>query len=182
LHTTAVIQSISRGASEMENSRSVRAYFRRALPLRAIVVITFPCGGACRSNRLSWLAQPVRIAKKGERHICKIRSQHAGFTGEGILSAQHCLIAQDSRDAIGARVTGLSALLFRRKTSAETCSRSSRIARATDPRSSPASFLPKWHDHLGDPTIADAICDQILHNAHRLVLTSRRKEESTAEK
>jgi DNA replication protein DnaC len=48
------------------------------------------------------------------------------------------------------------------------------------------SQLPtsKWHDHLGDPTIADAICDRILHNAHRLVLKgpSRRKEESTAEK
>jgi len=51
------------------------------------------------------------------------------------------------------------------------------------------SQLPttKWHDHLGDPTIADAVCDRLLHNAHRLVLKgpSRRKEEkedSTAEK
>jgi len=36
----------------------------------------------------------------------------------------------------------------------------------------------KWHDHLGDPTIADAICDRLLHNAHPLVLQgpSRRKE------
>lgn len=35
-----------------------------------------------------------------------------------------------------------------------------------------------WHDVLGDPTLADAICDRILHNAHRLVLQgpSRRKE------
>jgi DNA replication protein DnaC len=44
------------------------------------------------------------------------------------------------------------------------------------------SQLPttKWHDHLGDPTIADAVCDRLLHNAHRLVLKgpSRRKEES----
>jgi len=48
------------------------------------------------------------------------------------------------------------------------------------------SQLPpaKWHDHLGDPTIADAICDRVLHNSHRLVLKgpSRRKEEITAEK
>jgi DNA replication protein DnaC len=47
------------------------------------------------------------------------------------------------------------------------------------------SQLPptKWHDHLGDPTIADAVCDRILHNAHRLVLKgpSRRKEESNKE-
>jgi len=44
------------------------------------------------------------------------------------------------------------------------------------------SQLPteKWHDHLGDPTTADAICDRILSNAHRIKLTgpSRRKEES----
>ncbi len=47
------------------------------------------------------------------------------------------------------------------------------------------SQLPtaKWHDHLGDPTIADAVCDRILHNAHRLVLKgpSRRKEEAHKE-
>ena len=44
------------------------------------------------------------------------------------------------------------------------------------------SQLPptKWHDHLGDPTLADAVCDRILHNSHRLALKgpSRRKEES----
>jgi len=38
--------------------------------------------------------------------------------------------------------------------------------------------VPKWHAHIGDPTLADAICDRLLHNAHRLVLKgpSRRKE------
>lgn len=44
------------------------------------------------------------------------------------------------------------------------------------------SQLPttKWHDHLGDPTVADAICDRVLHGAHRLVLKgpSRRKEDA----
>jgi hypothetical protein len=41
----------------------------------------------------------------------------------------------------------------------------------------------KWHDHLGDPTIADAVCERILHNAHRLALKgpSRRKEEGVKE-
>ena len=35
-----------------------------------------------------------------------------------------------------------------------------------------------WHDYLADPTLADAICDRLVHNAHRLVLKgpSRRKE------
>ena len=37
-----------------------------------------------------------------------------------------------------------------------------------------------WHDQLGDPTTADAICDRILSNAHRIKLAgpSRRKQEN----
>lgn len=36
-----------------------------------------------------------------------------------------------------------------------------------------ASQLPveQWHDYLGEPTLADAILDRLLHNAHRLPLT-----------
>jgi len=35
-----------------------------------------------------------------------------------------------------------------------------------------------WHEYIGEPTLADAICDRLLHNAHRLMLKgpSRRKE------
>jgi len=48
------------------------------------------------------------------------------------------------------------------------------------------SQLPptKWHDHIGDPTVADAVCDRLLHNAHRLMLKgpSRRKEASDTDK
>lgn len=44
------------------------------------------------------------------------------------------------------------------------------------------SQLPvaKWHDHIGDPTNADAICDRVLHTAHRIVLKgpSRRKADT----
>jgi len=38
---------------------------------------------------------------------------------------------------------------------------------------------PHWHAAIGDPTLADAICDRLLHNSHRLMLKgpSRRKEE-----
>ena len=28
----------------------------------------------------------------------------------------------------------------------------------------------RWHDFLADPTVADAICDRVLHHAHRLTL------------
>ncbi|HWQ69099.1 MAG TPA: IS21-like element helper ATPase IstB [Patescibacteria group bacterium] len=36
-----------------------------------------------------------------------------------------------------------------------------------------------WHEAIGDPTVADAICDRLLHNSYRLLLKgpSRRKEE-----
>ena len=31
--------------------------------------------------------------------------------------------------------------------------------------------IDKWHSLIGDPTIADAICDRLIHNAYRLKLT-----------
>lgn len=34
----------------------------------------------------------------------------------------------------------------------------------------------KWHDHLGDPTTANAICDRILSNAHRPITSRGRKQ------
>ena len=46
------------------------------------------------------------------------------------------------------------------------------------------SQLPpeKWHDRLGEPTLADAILDRLLHRAHRIALKgpSRRKEQAVA--
>lgn len=46
-----------------------------------------------------------------------------------------------------------------------------------------ASQIPasKWHDYLGDATIADAIADRLLHAAHRIVLkgSSRRAKKKT---
>ncbi|MBA3844527.1 MAG: ATP-binding protein [Actinobacteria bacterium] len=47
------------------------------------------------------------------------------------------------------------------------------------------SQLPtkKWHEHLADQTIADAILDRILSNAHRLVLKGpTRRPETNKEK
>jgi DNA replication protein DnaC len=37
--------------------------------------------------------------------------------------------------------------------------------------------IDRWHEHVGDPTLADAILDRVVHRAHRLALTgpSRRK-------
>jgi len=46
------------------------------------------------------------------------------------------------------------------------------------------SQLPpeKWHDRVGEPTLADAILDRLLHRAHRIALKgpSRRKEQAVA--
>jgi len=43
--------------------------------------------------------------------------------------------------------------------------------------------IDTWHDIIGDPTLADAICDRVIHNAHKITLTtgeeSMRKIHST---
>ena len=38
-----------------------------------------------------------------------------------------------------------------------------------------------WHDYLGEPTVADAILERLVHAAHRIALKgpSRRKPKST---
>lgn len=37
-----------------------------------------------------------------------------------------------------------------------------------------------WHDYIGEPTLADSICDRVVHTAHRVTLKgpSRRKEKA----
>ena len=47
-----------------------------------------------------------------------------------------------------------------------------------------ASQLPvgKWHDHLGDPTIADAVLDRLVHNAHRINLKGPTRRPNIEEK
>jgi DNA replication protein DnaC len=46
------------------------------------------------------------------------------------------------------------------------------------------SQLPRerWHDYLGDPTVADAILDRLVHRAQPLALAgpSRRKTDPPA--
>jgi DNA replication protein DnaC len=37
-----------------------------------------------------------------------------------------------------------------------------------------------WHDYLGEPTLADAILDRLLHNAHRLPLTGESMRKNNA--
>ena len=39
--------------------------------------------------------------------------------------------------------------------------------------------IEHWHQHFGDPTLADAILDRLVHNAHRITLkgeSMRRKK------
>ena len=45
-----------------------------------------------------------------------------------------------------------------------------------------ASQLPveHWHELIGEATLADAILDRLLHNAHRLTLTGESMRRSTA--
>ena len=45
-----------------------------------------------------------------------------------------------------------------------------------------ASQLPikDWHGGIGDPNLADAICDRLLHNAHRIELKGPTKRHTAA--
>jgi DNA replication protein DnaC len=40
----------------------------------------------------------------------------------------------------------------------------------------------KWHDYLGDPTVADAILDRIVHNAYTIALKGPSRRKETAQK
>jgi hypothetical protein len=42
--------------------------------------------------------------------------------------------------------------------------------------------IARWHEALGDPTLADAILDRLVHNAHRLELRgeSLRRDQKAA--
>ena len=37
-----------------------------------------------------------------------------------------------------------------------------------------------WHEAIGDPTLADAILDRLVHNAHRLKLTKESMRKAAA--
>ena len=37
-----------------------------------------------------------------------------------------------------------------------------------------------WHEHIGDPTLADAILDRLIHNAYRITLTGESMRKRTA--
>lgn len=39
--------------------------------------------------------------------------------------------------------------------------------------------IDRWHEQLGDPTLADAILDRVVHRAHRLGLIGPSRRETT---
>ena len=39
-----------------------------------------------------------------------------------------------------------------------------------------------WHEIIGDPTIADAILDRLVHNAHRLILKGESLRKTAAKR
>ena len=40
--------------------------------------------------------------------------------------------------------------------------------------------MKAWHDALGEPTIADSICDRLIHGAHRIELKGSSMREARA--
>jgi len=37
-----------------------------------------------------------------------------------------------------------------------------------------------WHQKIGDPTLADAICDRIVHDSYRIVIAEHNREDSVS--
>ena len=50
-----------------------------------------------------------------------------------------------------------------------------------DHRHQPAA-VEHWHEIIGDPTIADAILDRLVHNAHRLTLKGESLRKAAAKR
>jgi DNA replication protein DnaC len=42
--------------------------------------------------------------------------------------------------------------------------------------------IAQWHDIIADPTLADAILDRIIHNAHRIQLKGDSQRRRAGEK
>ena len=46
------------------------------------------------------------------------------------------------------------------------------------------SQLPvsRWHEQIGDPTLADGILDRLVHNAHRIEMRGESMRKTPGEK
>lgn len=42
--------------------------------------------------------------------------------------------------------------------------------------------IDQWHEVIGDPTLADAILDRLVHNAHRLAMTGESMRKMTGKR
>lgn len=42
--------------------------------------------------------------------------------------------------------------------------------------------VEKWHDIIGDPTIADAVLDRVVHNSHRVTMKGESMRKLLAKK
>ena len=37
-----------------------------------------------------------------------------------------------------------------------------------------------WHQKIGEPTLADAICDRIVHDSYRIVIAAHNREDNVS--
>lgn len=42
--------------------------------------------------------------------------------------------------------------------------------------------IDKWHEHIGEPTIADSILDRLVHNSHRILMKGQSMRKKKAKK
>ena len=114
-------------------------------------------------QRLTWLLAELEIARGDGRYPRPINSLSKidvlilddwGLEG-GITDRQRCDLLEVLDDRYASRSTIVTSQLP----------------------------VDRWHDHIGDPTLADAILDRLTHNAHRIPLDgpSMRRKKGTAQ-
>ena len=151
----------------MEKNQLMRLADCRWVEQNQDVILTGPCGSG-KSFIASALGQQACIhgytvtywpAGKLFEHLKLCKADGSYLREVAKMSKKRLLIVDD----FGLEVLDTPSRLFLLELLEDRHGRASSIF---------ASQLPvsQWHQVIGDPTIADAICDRIVHTAHRIEL------------
>jgi len=151
----------------MEKNQLMRLADCRWVQDNQDVILTGPCGSG-KSFIASALGQQACIhgytvtywpAAKLFEHLKLCKADGSYLREVAKMSRKRLLIVDD----FGLEVLDTPSRLFLLELLEDRHGRASSIF---------ASQLPvsQWHQVIGDPTIADAICDRIVHTAHRIEL------------
>jgi radical SAM superfamily enzyme YgiQ (UPF0313 family) len=149
-------------------------------------------------NLVDLAGVPVRVAERGEDHPLIVAGGHCAFNPEPLADFVDAFVLGDGEEVVGelteavsaARATGTGRHdLLRRLAKAEVLVLDDWLLRTLDPVQAQdvldilqdragvgatviVTQMPvtQWHGRITDPTLADAICDRLIHGSHRIEL------------